>query len=1187
MARVTERREALGDIAALVSSGKPSSEILERVLEVARRAVGAKCLSLVAADGEGGRVRSWTAQVDGSADLAARCVEAGAASLASDSVGSQDGVFVAPIAYGDGLRAALIGDVTADRGLLDVICGYLSLILANERLSASVAAAREQADKRVAEVAAVYEIGQAIGELDIERLLPLITEKAAAVMDAQACSLVLRDFEANQLTIEASWGLAHDIVQGTRISPGEGIAGTVAETGEAMLLVDVEADPRFAAGSVRPREGIVSSICAPLKDEMGRVMGVLNIRRHSPAAPFTDADLRLFCVFGSQAALAISNAKLYASLSQRIAEMTTISDLLRAINSTLHLDYVLNQIADNIVHVVGFDRCCVYLSDARTKEFVAGIQRGYAPGELPERVEPGQGVVGLAGKEGIPIFERDSSGVGQSPQTREGTAFLATPIVVRDQCIGVVVADNLVTGRPVQPPEVELLSTFVSQAGIAIENARLYEAMEEKYSELNVLFEHSKTISSAYGLENIAQISTDVVRKAVPCDGCALLLLGEKRATVALQAAAGIPPDVSLSLQELLAGEASVAFVRGLHSPAVVTRETAVEFSQSAQDVLKDLIGPRGSALLVPLLAEDAAVGAFVLLRRGRPEFATGELKLLSIVASQAAVVLKNALRYEQRMRRQVLDLSALYEFSRRISSSSSLEEALDVILAIVSELVDCDESVIYAIDHERGVMVPTAARSSSGSAGKLPEQPLTGNSVMSWTVRERKAVVSPDIGCDPRFDPGSLEGRPLRSLMSIPLMVQDEAVGLLCVYGASPNLYSEDDVRVLSIIASQSAAIYKELEALAALTSYTENILSSIAAGVVTLDSDGVVLTWNRAAESIVRLPAAEVVGMNYRDVASRIKITDADKAATIQIVEKVRSTGRVYQGYKLCYHPLDEDPMYLNISASVLSNNSGEPLGLVIIFEDITRQIKMEDEFRRMGELAAVGQLAASIAHELRNPLSSIKGAAQFLRKEYEDHAAIVEFLNIIIEEVNGLSKLTTEFLEYARPMELELGPVDVNEVVRKTLQLMSVHIGESGVVVIDQLGEDLPAIYADEKQLEQVLRNVVLNGLQSMPDGGTLSILTLAGAGRVVELAISDTGSGIPQEKLDRIFAPFFTTKTKGTGLGLSVVQKIVENHGGHIEVSSTVGQGTTFTIVLPVAGAVRTSRAEADTTERRDS
>jgi PAS domain S-box-containing protein len=485
-------------------------------------------------------------------------------------------------------------------------------------------------------------------------------------------------------------------------------------------------------------------------------------------------------------------------------------------------------------------------------------------------------------------------------------------------------------------------------------------------------------------------------------------------------------------------------------------------------------------------------------------------------------------------------------------------------------------------------VAVVRASRFRGEPKPTPPEEPLDGSSVIGWAIKERKALVSPDISRDPRFAEVAERRSHVRALMSIPLIVQDEVVGVLSVHSESPNQYSEDEVRVLSIIASQGAAIYKELEALSALTSYTDNILSSIAAGVVTLDSDGVVLTWNSAAERIVGLRATRVVGLDYEHVLAGLPIAQSDKEAIKGAINSVSETGETYQGYKLCFHPRSRAEVFINMSISLLQNSAGEQLGLVLIFEDVSREIRMEEEFRRMGELAAVGQLAASIAHELRNPLSSIKGAAQFLQKEYEDHASIVEFLSIIIEEVNGLNKLTTEFLDFARPVRLELKPVSLNKLVEKTLQLMSVHITDNNVVVKEMLSRCLPSIQADAEQLEQVFKNIVINALQAMPEGGLLTVETGPTASGGAYMSVTDSGIDIPADKIERIFQPFVTTKTKGTGLGLSVVHKIVENHGGKIEVTSEVGKGSTFRVFMPKTGVPGPVATEVDPTlERRTS
>ena len=1161
-------------IAELAEASKPAVERLEQILAVTREALSIDALYVVAKILATGEVSVWRSEKEGyEPDMAA--VEQSTADIFSSANSTLCDKSHLAMAFPpcDGCRAAVIGfgkcENAENSAVLQVSAGYISILIENLRMGKSVEFSNLVANKRIKEIATIYEIGQAIDPSQVNPLLDMIVAKAAAVMDAQTCSLMLRDPVDGALVIEASYGLTLDIVKGARINFGEGIAGKVAESGEPMLISDVSSDPRFHH-QVKPRAGVSGSMCVPLKDEDGVVRGVLSIRRHIPNPAFVEDDLKLFCVFATHASLAISNAKLYSNLHRKVQEMSTIADVLRAINSTLDLEHVLTQIVNSITEVVGFDRCCLYLLDTRTNEFVAGARKGYIPGDkIRDRIKFDEGIVGLAAKEKIPIFSQGYPTDSQKTDEESGE-FLVAPIVVHGGCIGVVVVDNSVLNRPIEQQHVELLATFVSQAGIAVENARLYEAMEEKYAELNVLYEHSKNISAAYGLENAAYTLVHTAAKATKCNGAALLLLDTKRGHLKLMNSFGELSKHSLRVEQIANKERCANFVRELRNPVLLPAESSERVLGQNADLL-NVLAPSGAHLmLAPLVAEDVTIGVLALCRNVPDEFQNSEFKLISIITSHAATVLKNAISYELKMRQKVLELTALYEFSKKISSAANLEEALDSILAIVADLVDYDESFIYAIDHDAGIASVKAARFRGIVRPIPPEEPLDGSSVTSWAINERKALVFPDINKDPRFRDSNKGNGNVRSLMSIPLIVQDEVVGVLGVHSQSPNQYSEDDVRVLSIIASQGAAIYKELEALSALTSYTDNILSSIAAGVVTLDSEGNILTWNTAAEKIVGLKSERVVGTEYQTILGSLPIPESDVKNFKSAISGVLKSGDVYQGYKICFHPKNKSEIYLNMSISQLLNSSGEQLGVVIIFEDITHEIKMEDEFRKMGELAAVGQLAASIAHELRNPLSSIKGAAQFIQKEYENEPSIVEFLGIIIEEVNVLNKLTTEFLDFARPMQLELRPLSVNDTVTKVLNLMGLHIEENNVSIKKSLNPTIPNIQADETQLEQVLKNVVINALQAMPDGGLISIETGPTSAGGAYVSVGDTGMGIPKEKLDRIFQPFFTTKTKGTGLGLSVVNKIIENHGGKIEVKSEVDKGTTFKIYLPKIG-----------------
>ena len=260
----------------------------------------------------------------------------------------------------------------------------------------------------------------------------------------------------------------------------------------------------------------------------------------------------------------------------------------------------------------------------------------------------------------------------------------------------------------------------------------------------------------------------------------------------------------------------------------------------------------------------------------------------------------------------------------------------------------------------------------------------------------------------------------------------------------------------------------------------------------------------------------------------------------------------------------------MYVNLSASQLRSEAGEYLGVVVVFEDVTSEVLMKEEVERVSKLAETGQLAANIAHELRNPLSSIKGAAQLLRNELpgDTVAQHGEFLDIIIEEVNGLNRITTEFLEFSRQTPPEMKPVVLNATLTRLLQFMGAGLQKVGVSIAYALGDDLPDVMMDKAQIEQVVKNIIINAAQAMPRGGYITVSTrYFPATDIVEMAFTDTGVGIPPEKQEKIFAPFFTTKTKGTGLGLAIARKIVETHGGKLTARSTPGMGSTFTLHLP--------------------
>jgi two-component system sensor histidine kinase HydH len=229
--------------------------------------------------------------------------------------------------------------------------------------------------------------------------------------------------------------------------------------------------------------------------------------------------------------------------------------------------------------------------------------------------------------------------------------------------------------------------------------------------------------------------------------------------------------------------------------------------------------------------------------------------------------------------------------------------------------------------------------------------------------------------------------------------------------------------------------------------------------------------------------------------------------------------------------------------------------------------------EEFRRLEDahrLAALGAMAAGLAHEIRNPLAGIKGAAQYLRAEHLEEEA-QDMLDVVIHEVDRLNVVVSQFLEYARPFDLDRAPDHLNAVASHILQVLRAQGIPQNIEIVEDLAPELPAIAVDRNRIAQVVLNLCQNALQAMPDGGTLTVRTRKRAarqgGEVLELAVGDTGAGIAAEALEQLFVPFFTTKASGTGLGLAISQRIVQAHGGDIEVQNRPGRGATFVVSLP--------------------
>jgi two-component system sensor histidine kinase HydH len=256
------------------------------------------------------------------------------------------------------------------------------------------------------------------------------------------------------------------------------------------------------------------------------------------------------------------------------------------------------------------------------------------------------------------------------------------------------------------------------------------------------------------------------------------------------------------------------------------------------------------------------------------------------------------------------------------------------------------------------------------------------------------------------------------------------------------------------------------------------------------------------------------------------------------------------------------------VSVSASKIINEEGQFVGKVLILRDLGEVRRLQDEIRRKEKLAAIGGLAAGVAHEIRNPLSSIKGIASYFKSKYDKNSDDQEAAGVMIQEVDRLNRVISELLEFARPTKLNLKSTDVNDLLEHSVRLIQQEAATKGITIKLNLSQKQLVADMDSDRFSQCLLNLYLNALQAMDTGGRLTIENSLTEERLIKIEIKDTGSGISSEDLNKIFDPYFTTKTKGTGLGLAIVHNIVDAHNGQIKVRSVAGQGTTFTIIIPV-------------------
>lgn len=353
-------------------------------------------------------------------------------------------------------------------------------------------------------------------------------------------------------------------------------------------------------------------------------------------------------------------------------------------------------------------------------------------------------------------------------------------------------------------------------------------------------------------------------------------------------------------------------------------------------------------------------------------------------------------------------------------------------------------------------------------------------------------------------------------------------------------------------------------------MAEYLKSILDNIAQGILFIDLNGTITTYNRAAEIILGVPSKKAIFRPFLDIFN----DDVFGFSMISALEKQEATTTCCVSYT---NPKNLHSELEVVTTFALRNDTSGPAvrgketryrqqGIIVMIRDVTEMRQLQTLAARADRMKTLGEMAAQVAHEIRNPLGGIKGFAALLKRDLTGHPHLQQMASYIVEGTDNLNRLVSQILSYSRPVQAHLEQTDFVKLVQEVRQhILADPSAHSTSIIIDSCSKKI-LLSIDQALFKSALLNLLVNAIQAMPNGGEI-LMTVRENPKQIILSISDTGIGIPEENLTKLYTLFFTTKPEGNGLGLVETQKVVQAHGGTIDVSSTEGKGTTFVIKLP--------------------
>jgi PAS domain S-box-containing protein len=1037
-------------------------------------------------------------------------------------------------------------------------------------ISAGLKVIQGQRRREMASSALLEVVRTAGSTLQLEEVLSLVTENTGRLVGADRCSLWLLDKDGSTLLPSALSGMSAEFVHQWKQYPlsleSEPLSKEAIQTEKPVLVSDAANDPRTDKDAVR-FFGDKTILVLPVIAK-GQVQGTLYINHVTYHHRYSKEEIETATAIANQAAIAIQNARLYREVEEWNSQLERLQAIMSKLSRSKSVSSIANIVADELRNLIRYDNCRVFVLQEDTNELVplavVSSSRDYWIEKLEDlQIEVGRGVTGWVAAHGVPQIvgdvERDPRAyhVPGTPVLDE--SMIAAPINFEGRVIGVITLSRLGLNQ-FTVDELRLLDVFANEAAIEFENARLYQETQKKSRELLASF-HRVGDALATGLDpnQTLQIIVDLAAEMVRAKGCAILLLDESDGELVFRAVRGLPIKINQA-DRMPAGRGMSWQVVKEGAPKLISDISSVERPRWMQEVGVEEFR---SYLGVPLTLRGKAIGVLSVFGSRIDQFSQADVELLSSFAHQAAIAIRNAQLFTS-LQERVRELTGLAEVSQSVATLTNLDDTYRELTKSIAQLLQAESCMLLLVG-EDGKLTPQYP-AFGFTQDELPEVRLTiaeDGAHGPDTACPIQSVDGLRVACD-----GEWQRQP--ALMA-PLRAQDRLIGAVLVSERPGSKFNENDLRLLTILSTNAAVIVQNAilyQSVDRERDELDAIISNTSDAIIIVDQENRVVRMNAAAEALINWRADEVVGRRCEETLFNplVCVPEGPKPSfpLLGVIEK-RQPMPYFETVVMTKDGTERD-----VAASysfVRSQARGEGLGVVI-----ARDISKLREVDRMKS-----DFVSMVSHELRTPLGLIKGyASTLLNPQLSlDQPTVQRFLMGIDGAADRLARLIENVLNVSRIESglLKISPQQVDLTHLVSVAVSTAKAAAKGREIVLDVPRRPVKLEGDRVQLELVMDNLLGNAIKYSPMGKPIRV-ELHKRASEVEIRVADQGIGIASQHLPRVFDKFYrvegghSRRTPGSGLGLYICRNIIEAHGGQIWAESTLGEGSTFIVVLPI-------------------